>query len=236
MNKIKSNTTTDDVQLDAESVARYLRQNPTFISQHTDLLAHIELAHKCGETVSLIERQALQMRQKIQNDTETLSDILSIARRNDLQFEKTKGLVIKLAGATDLISLTTALKQSFTQEFDAHEMHLALFSPIKETQSHPNLSSVTRLDNNQHCVDIQSLAFKSWAYCQTFEGEAMRSLFPDNDQLKSTAIVPLHLAEKAVGVLIIASTQSNHYNDQLDTLFLNHVASVIASCLGRMQV
>jgi uncharacterized protein YigA (DUF484 family) len=37
-----------------------------------------------------------------------------------------------------------------------------------------------------------------------------------------------------LGVLIIASKADDHYSDQLDTLFLNHVAAVTSRCLGRI--
>jgi len=77
------------------------------------------LAHECGQATSLIERQTLVMRKKITDNAARMSDILSTARRNDVQFEKTKRLVISLAAAADLNSLTEALKQSFTQEFNA---------------------------------------------------------------------------------------------------------------------
>ena len=62
----------------------------------------------------------------------------------------------------------------------------------------------------------------------------MEQLFPSYKKLKSSAIVPLYLHEKALGVLIIASNSADHYSDQLDTLFLNHVAAVTSRCLGRM--
>jgi hypothetical protein len=165
-----------------------------------------------------------------------MSDILSTARRNDVQFEKTKRLVISLAAAADLNSLTEALKQSFTQEFNASAVHLALFSPLKKMDDHIDLSSVNSADDNEHYSQIQALASKNWAYCQAFESVTMAALFPDHKKLKSSAIVPLYLSDKAIGVVIIASDNKDHYNDQLDTLFLNHVASVTAACLGRIRL
>ncbi|MCO4838212.1 MAG: DUF484 family protein [Oceanospirillaceae bacterium] len=237
MSTIDSNTqAAHSVKLDEQSVARYLRENPTFISQHPDLLAHIELAHECGQATSLIERQTLMMRQKITHNAARMSDILSTARRNDVQFEKTKRLVIELAAAADLNGLTEALKQSFTQEFSASAVHLALFSPVKNTDDHINLSSVHSADENEHYNQIQALSSKKWAYCQAFESVTMAALFPGYKKLKSSAIVPLYLADKAIGVLIIASDSKDHYNDQLDTLFLNHVASVTSACLGRIRL
>ena len=237
MSKIDTNTqATDSVKLDEHSVAGYLREHPTFISQHPDLLAHIELAHECGQATSLIERQTLVMRKKITDNVARMSDVLSTARRNDVQFEKTKRLVISLAAAADLNSLTEALKQSFTQEFNASAVHLALFSPLKKMDDHIDLSSVNSADDNEHYSQIQALASKNWAYCQAFESLTMAALFPDHKKLKSSAIVPLYLSDKAIGVVIIASDNKDHYNDQLDTLFLNHVASVTAACLGRIRL
>tara|TARA_B110000285_G_C15135585_1_gene626625 strand:- start:1168 stop:1881 length:714 start_codon:yes stop_codon:yes gene_type:complete len=236
MSKIDSNTTTTkDEPLDADAVAHYLRQNPDFFIQHSGLLADIELAHDCGHATSLIERQTQVMRHKIQDYAERMSDILTTARRNDVQFEKTKRLVITLAAAADLNALTDALKQSFTEEFHADAVHLALFSCLNTTDSHPNLSSAENLDEHAYNADIQALASKNWAYCQAFKGAPIDHLFPDHSKLKSSAIVPLYIADEPLGVLIIASNSVDHYSDQLDTLFLNHVAAVTGRCLGRIQ-
>ena len=236
MSKIDSNTiATKDEPLDADTVASYLRHNPDFFIQHSGLLVDIELSHDCGQATSLIERQTQVMRHKIQDYAERMSDILTTARRNDVQFEKTKRLVIELAAAADLNALTEALKQSFTGEFHADAVHLALFSCLNTTDNHPSLSSAENLDKNAYNADIQALASKDWAYCQVFKGGAMNPLFPNHSKLKSSAIVPLYLADQPLGVLIIASNSTDHYSDQLDTLFLNHVAAVTARCLGRIQ-
>ena len=237
MSKIKSNTVaTKDEPLNADAVASYLRQNPDFFNQYSSLLADIELAHDCGQATSLIERQTQVMRGKMEGYAERISDILTTARRNDVQFEKTKRLVIELAAATHLNALTESLKVSFTKEFHADAVHLALFSSLKATDNHPSLSSAKTLDQNPYYANIQKLASKNWAYCQTFKGAAMEHLFPDHDKLKSSAIVPLYLDDNVLGVLIIASNCADHYSDQLDTLFLNHVAAVTGRCLGRIQV
>ena len=129
MSKVDSNTiSTKDESIDAASVASYLRQHPAFFNEHSALLADIKLTHDCGQATSLIERQTQVMRHKIQDYAARMSDILTTARRNEVQFEKTKRLVLELATATHLNALTEALKESFTEEFHADAMHLALFS------------------------------------------------------------------------------------------------------------
>jgi uncharacterized protein YigA (DUF484 family) len=223
------------VALSAQSVALFLRQNPHFLTEHEDLLTHLELAHECGEATSLIQRQTQVMRQKIEDNAQRMSDILSTARRNDVQFEKTKRLVIELAGTKDLVGLAEVLTQSFTQEFDADAVHLALFSSLPSATSHPNLSSIKLSQDDELSHYVKGLISKNWAYCQAFESKNMAAFFKQKNKLKSTAVMPLFLAEKAIGVLIIASESKDHYNDQLATLFLNHVAAVTSKCLGRIQ-
>ena len=233
-NTDNNNVTHQDKPIDGSAVADYLRQNPDFFNQRSELLASIELAHNCGQATSLIERQTQVMRQKIQDYDIRMSDVLSTARRNDVQFEKTKRLVTELAAATHLNDITEALKQSFTAEFHSDAVQLVLFCDLKSQDNHANLSSTQSIDNKVDRAHIQALAAKNWAYCQTFSGPAMEQLFPSYKKLKSSAIVPLYLREKALGVLIIASNSADHYSDQLDTLFLNHVAAVASRCLGRM--
>ena len=235
MSNIDTNSATNqDRPIDASAVTNYLSQNPDFFNQRSELLATIDLAHNCGQATSLIERQTQIMRQKIQDYATRMSDVLSTARRNDVQFEKTKRLVTELSAATHLNDITEALKQSFTAEFHSDAVQLVLFSDLKSQDNHANLSSTQSIDNEVDRAHIQALAAKNWAYCHPFDGLAMEQLFPSYKKLKSSAIVPLYLREKALGVLIIASNSADHYSDQLDTLFLNHVAAVTSRCLGRM--
>ena len=94
MSNIDNNSVThQDKPIDGFAVADYLSQNPDFFNQRSELLASIELAHNCGQATSLIERQTQVMRQKIQDYATRMSNVLSTARRNDVQFEKTKRLV-----------------------------------------------------------------------------------------------------------------------------------------------
>ncbi|MBT3436490.1 MAG: DUF484 family protein [Oceanospirillaceae bacterium] len=215
-------------QLEKQDVADYLRQNPDFFNQYPELLADLELSHNCGQATSLIERQTQVMRHKLQDYATKMSDILGTARRNDVQFEKTKRLVIELASATSLNALTEALKQSFINEFHADAAHLALFSKVDASDNHPDLSDA------QGDAQIMALADKNWAYCQAFTEPELQQLFQHSSTLKSCAIVPLYLGDTPLGVLIIASNTQDHYNQQLDTLFLNHVAAVTGRCLGRL--
>lgn len=98
------------------------------------------------------------------------------------------------------------------------------------------MSSAEHPEENTYNAEIKALASSNWAYCQGFKVTSMSHLFLDHSKLKSSAIVPLYLADQPLGVLIIASNCADHYSDQLDTLFLNHVAAVTGRCLGRIQV
>ena len=67
------------VALSAQSVALFLRQNPHFLTEHEDLLTHLELAHECGEATSLIQRQTQVMRQKIEDNAQKSSDMRKVS-------------------------------------------------------------------------------------------------------------------------------------------------------------
>ncbi len=57
---------TDEKKLSADKVAAFLRQNPEFFQQRSDLLELMRLPDPRGPAVSLLERQAAILRERNQ--------------------------------------------------------------------------------------------------------------------------------------------------------------------------
>lgn len=215
----------------SENVLAYLREHPDFLQQHPSALENQTLDHECGGATSLVERQVKQLRQRIQDYAGKLSELLQAARRNDVQFEKTKRLVTELSGCTNLHDTAAALEHAFIKEFHAHAVRLVLLQDSDE--QHQSLV-IAKPATEQY--DLLSLmAEKPWAYCRQVQGAPLADLFADTeDSMQSCAILPVHRDEKAMAIIVVASSAADHYTEELDTLFLNHVAAVCSRVLGRI--
>lgn len=231
--KLTKSSTTEggDSVLSNEDILVFLREHPEFLQQHPQALEHQILDHECGGATSLVERQVKTLRQRIQDYANKLSELLHSARRNDVQFEKTKRLVVALSGCTTLAETASALNHSFISEFDAHAVRLVVFADTEE--KHDQLIQLPT-DSDQHAL-LSLLAEKAWAFCRTVEGSPLADLLANTDApMQSCAILPIHLDKQPIAVVIVASAAADHYSEELDTLFLNHVAAVCSRVIGRI--
>lgn len=235
MSQAESTPQTDLIEttkvVSSEDVLAYLREHPEFLQQHPAALENQLLDHECGGATSLVERQVKQLRQRIQDYAGKLSELLQAARRNDVQFEKTKRLVTQLSGCSTVHDTTAALEHAFINEFHAHAVRLVLLQDHAE--QHPSLV-IAKADTEQ--FDLLSLmAEKPWAYCRQVQGAPLADLFANTEEsMQSCAILPVHRDDKAMAIIVVASSAADHYTEELDTLFLNHVAAVSSRVLGRI--
>ncbi len=215
----------------SEDVLAYLREHPDFLQQHPAAIENQQLDHQCGGATSLVERQVKQLRQRIQDYAGKLSELLQAARRNDVQFEKTKRLVTELSGCRNLHDTTEALQQAFINEFHAHAVRLVLLQASDEQHT----SLVIPAANTEQYDLLSLMAEKPWAYCRQVQGDPLADLLADtNEAMQSCAILPVHRDAKAIAIIVVASSAADHYTEELDTLFLNHVAAVCSRVLGRI--
>ncbi len=221
----------ENTALNSDDILAYLREHPEFLQQYPQALEHQRLDHECGDATSLVERQVKTLRQRIQDYADKLSELLSSARRNDVQFEKTKRLIVELSACDTLAATAAALNHSFVNEFHAHTVRLILLQ--EHAEQHDNLLQITDPIAQQPLLSM--LDEKAWAFCHQVPGTALADLLDNTEEtIQSCAILPVRRQQQTIAVIIVASTSEDHYTQGLDTLFLNHVAAVSSSVIGRI--
>src|SRR3954447_11479283 len=96
--------------MDAESVARYLQDNPVFFEQYSDLLSRITLVHPHGDrTIPLADRQLLALRDRSKSLETKLAELIRFGEENDAIGGKMHRLCLALMEATALETLLSAL-------------------------------------------------------------------------------------------------------------------------------
>jgi uncharacterized protein YigA (DUF484 family) len=85
---------------------------------------------------------------------------------------------------------------------------------------------------------LNSLFPEKEACCKLPDKRQLKCLFPGNhipsSSVQSTAILPICYNSERLGIIAIASSVENHFNKQLDTLFLNYAATVISNVFYRL--
>jgi len=219
-------------QADQETqVIKYLKQHPEFFKQHLGLLHHLHIPHQVNGAVSLVERQASLMRQRNGELQNQLHDLLEAARHNDLQFEKTKRLVLSLVEAHSQDEVVMALDEGLCQDFHGDLTRLILFRD-QQGVNQGNLK-ILPLAEAESCV--ADLIESDWAICGSLTEPQRQFLFDDRAELvQSAAVIPL-IKGHTQGLLAIGSFEANYFHSSMGTLFLNYVGEVLSRVLYRLD-
>jgi len=210
-----------------QQVADYLANHPDFFSRNLSLLEKLYVPHQSGAAVSLVERQTSVLREKTRELNGHLSDLIEIARHNDMQFEKTKRMVLNLLDAVTLDDIAVAVDESLCQDFHGDNTTLLLFS-----EESLNTNSV-RVMREEDAEPVSLLVQSNLVSCGQLEPAQTAFLFPEDAQrIGSAAVVPLVRGE-TIGLLAVGSYDPQYFQSSQGTLFLSYVGEVLSSVLQR---
>lgn len=213
-------------------VLLFLQQNSDFLQNHMGVIEQQNFDHGCGDAASILELQVKMLRDRLQDCTNKLSELVQTARNNDVQFERTKLLVTELSGSTSIKAVTQALRFNFFSEFNADALRLIMLQDMAEVI--PDLISVPQ--EHENYKKWTALAQTPWAFFCQVEDPLLAALFTEDNAtpMRSCALLPMHKDKQPFAIIVIASKRENYYTEQLDTLFLNHVAAVCSRALSRI--
>jgi len=214
--------------LSAEQVADYLASHPDFFTEHTWLLEKLYVPHQRGTTVSLVERQTSLLRERNQLLHGHLADMIDAARHNDVQFEKTKRMVLALLEAWTLDDVAVAVEESLCHDFYGAETALLLFS--ERSLESNSIRTLARAEDSL----VQPLIETNLPSCGQLSEAMNRFLFQDRAvKVQSAAVVPLVKGD-TLGLLAIGSYDPNYFQSSQGTLFLSYVGEVLSRIIFRI--
>ncbi len=212
----------------ADLVADYLAEHPDFFSQYTHLLEKLYVPHQRGTAVSLVERQTSLLRERNQQLHGHLSELIDAARYNDIQFEKTKRMVLALLEAWTLDDVAVAIEESLCRDFYGDETVLLLFS--ERSLESNSVRTLARAEDSL----VQPLIETNLPSCGQLSEAMNRFLFQERSvKVQSAAVVPLVKGD-TLGLLAIGSHDPNYFQSSQGTLFLSYVGEVLSRVICRI--
>ncbi|MDI9246499.1 DUF484 family protein [Marinobacter sp. CHS3-4] len=222
--------------LDPESVAEYLRQNPDFFVDQDELLRSLTLPHDSGKAISLVERQVHLFREQRDTLRQELVDLVSIARHNDRLFEKSKRLLMQIIEARNLNDMAAAVDDSIRGDFGLDAASVILFTDQKVSTNGQGALHVVSPDQARE--RLGGLLEGERAVCGQFRESERSFLFPDREEpIASVALVPLRAYEPAagtedlVGVFAVGSCQTGYFDQSMGSLFLTYISDTLSRLL-----
>ena len=193
-------------------VREFLRDNPRFLDENTDILECLVLPHNSGNAVSLVERQVGVLRDRNKEMRARLDNMLQTAHDNDLLFEKTKRLVLNLLEAKNLSALIEAVYDSLGKDYGIEFYGLTLLGDEKKLpRTMARVSSMEKANER-----IGTLLGANRAVCGILREDEMTFLFGERGRnVGSVAAVPLRY-DNLYGILAVGNSDPNFYKSSID--------------------
>lgn len=220
---VASVTQQDDTDYaNAIAVRDYLLENPQFFLDFPDVIEKLQIPHKMRGSVSLVELQAEKLRVTVSSLKRKLIHLMSIAKENEKLSKMFAELNLRLIQCEDLTDIQYALE-------DVIQDQMALPSVVLKPYFGANA-----------LPEIQQTYFREKRFKNDdfFFGRLSQHesqlLFTDQSA-KSVAMILLK-NENDLGILAIGSSDENHFNPDMDTLFIGQLQNVLNVLLPSMLI
>lgn len=219
----------DDRTLE-DVVVDYLQNHPDFLERRPDALASLDLTHRSGEAVSLIERQVELLRTRNAEADKQLAALVRVATENEQLITRLHRLTIELMPVADRSAFFTRLGNRLLNDFNADILQICLFDAELAAEAGEDVAAIDADDPEVEA--FAPLLQKEGATCGRLNESKMNFLFGSKARwVQSVALVPLG-ENGALGMMAIGSSDQARFYPGMGTLFLDLLAEVITARLA----
>ena len=199
--------------LDPKDVEAFLRAHPIFLQDRPGLLAVLNLPHGGEGAVSLVERQVSVLRERNITSRQKLAELSDIGRENDRLLDATRSTILALLAGENRADLTKIWLDQVTGTFKAEMGVLVWLDGVSVDAGEAPLAS--------------KLICQGGGFSGVLRPEEMQTVFGTNATEGSAALVAIRSGEDDIGVLGVGSHDTQRYQAEDGTLFLEYLAEVI---------
>lgn len=212
------------MKLEADDVARYLRDNPAFFEQNVALLTEIDLPHlSADKTISIAEYQVAALREKNQALESKLRELIQFGEENDVLGERVHRFSVAMLRTHSLANVIDTAYHSLRDDFNVPHAALRLWRGAGESVEFSAVSQELH-------VYAEGLTNPSCGTHALFETDAWFGEAAPH--LKSFALAALRNGE-TFGLLVLASEDPQRFYQGMGTLYLKRIADLLSVALGR---
>lgn len=211
--------------MNADDVARYLRDNPDFLTQHHELFTQLTVPHPQhgGQAISLAERQLHALRDKIRQLELKLAELIRFGEENDDISTKVHRLAVALLEAGNPDVMRQALFNSLQEDFSVPHVALETWGLAGDV---PRLSEAL-------CRQMEALRLP---YCGAPEHMELLACFGEAaPHVRSVALIPLRCQGVVFGVLALGSAEAERFYAEMGTLYLGRIGDLAAAALFALR-
>jgi uncharacterized protein len=213
-----------------DDIADYLANTPDFFERHADLLASVQLTHPQSQrAVSLQERQAIMLREKIKSLEHRIMDMIRHGHENTVLTDKLHRWACELMVTPKEHMVASAL-DNIEQLFQVPQVALRLWDVAPAWAQESYAQGVTESLKDQ----VQAL---DTPYVGPNTGFEAVQWLAQPEQAASVALMAVRRApgQPAFGVLVLASPDAQRFNTQMGTDLLERLAQLAGAGLSVLQ-
>ena len=215
---------TDDLPLTDELVSAFLLDNPDFFQRNPALLSGLRLVDSQRGTISLVERQQQQLREKSHALEEEITQLMSVANHNEQLFKRYSDLYLRLLDCTTTTELLDSLYQATTELLSLSGVKLWLNQAV--TIEHDSLVT-------NDCAGIMQNRLEHEDYYFGRLQQSEQALIFSGKTSGSVVLVKLTHENHTFGFLAISSEDAEHFDPRMDTLLLSQFRKLVAKLLQK---
>lgn len=213
-----------------DDIADYLANAPDFFERHADLLASVQLTHPQSQrAVSLQERQAIMLREKIKGLEHRIMDMIRHGHENMVLTDKLHRWACELM-VTPKEQLVASALDNIEQLFQVPQVALRVWGVAPPWAQEAYAQGVTESVKEQ----AQTL---DNPYVGPNTGFEAVQWLAQPEQAASVALMALRRApgQPVFGVLVLASPDAQRFNAQMGTDLLERLAQLAGAGLSVLQ-
>lgn len=214
-----------------QDIADFLLNTPDFFERHADLLASVQLSSGHGKrAVSLQERQAEMLREKIKVLERGLMDMIRYGNENTQIADKLQRWTRKLLLATQARDLPELLLSNIKDEFSVPQVAIKVWH-VDAAYADEAFATVVSSDVKAFTSSL------TVPYVGLNSGFEAASWLDNASQALSVALIPLRASgqAEAFGLLVLASPDAQRFNASMGTDFLERIGDIGSAALSRLQ-
>lgn len=218
-----------------DDIAQFLVNTPGFFERHAQLLASVVLTSQHGQrTVSLQERQAEMLRERIKGLEQRIMDMMRNSGENAAIADKVQQWARQVLAVSDPAELPEAVQGGVHTWFDVPQVALRVWDVAERHADAPWARGVND--------DVRSFASSlTMPFCGPNLGFEAVGWLPEAEQVRSVALLPLRTgaiddtAHAAFGLLVLGSDDAARFDSTMGTEFLTRMAELASAALMRLR-
>ena len=221
-------------------IANYLASTPDFFERHAELLAAVHLSSPhSNRAVSLQERQAEMLRDKIKAIEHRIMDMIRNGNENTMLSDKLLHWTRTLFMAVDAAVIPALIVSEIRDQFLVPQVAIKLWD-VAPAFAHGGFAQGVSEDAKLFASSLTE------PFCGLNTGFEAVSWLDEPQAAASLALLPLRAASSAVmgganavapafGLLVLASPDPQRFNSTMGTDFLERIAELASAALSRLR-